>query len=137
MPELAALIALGATLSVVTGLVIYFLELRKYKSFEFITLENNLMKIDKRWNDLNKSFDTFAKDGQKTEINKQINTILTITFVAMLLSWVGFFFYLLIYLSIKKLGRNRLSDKVFDSILVQKNLPPTEVQTIVDQICQP
>ncbi len=136
MPELAALIAIGATMSVLTGIVIYICELRKYKSFEFVNLEKNLQQIDKRWNDLNKTFEVYAKDGKKIEVNKQINTILTITFVAMLLSWLGFFFYLLIYLSIKKLGRNRLSDKVFDSVLVQKNLPADQVQTIVDQICQ-
>ena len=134
MPELAFGILIGALLSLITGIIIYFSELRKYKSPEFLVLEKNLRLIGKRWNDLDKSIDDYTPKGKHAEANRQINTILMITGVAILLSWLGFFFYLLIYVSIKKLGRNRLSDKVFDSLLVQKELLQGDVQSIVTEI---
>jgi hypothetical protein len=134
MPELAVIGLIGAAFSLMTGVVIYVLELRKYKRPEFLVLEKNLLLIGKRWNDLNKSIDDYTPDGKQAEVSRQTNTILTITGVAFLLSWLGFFFYLLIYISIKKLGRNRLSDKVFKSLLVQKELALSEVQSIVTEL---
>lgn len=134
MPELAFIILIGSGLSLVAGVIIYLTELRKYKSSEFLLLEKNLRQINKRWDDLNKSIDDYTIGGKSAEADRQINTILIFTGVAILLSWLGFFFYLLIYISIKKLGRNRLSDKVFDSTLVQKELSAAEVQSVVAEI---
>ena len=124
MPELAFIAALGGLLSLCFGSFVLFRELNKFKKADYQQLQKNLKQLHKRWNDIKGEIEEDQPDREQDEIKKTWSTFLIMTFVAFILSWVGFFFFMIIYVSFKKLSRGRPFNKLVENEAMNKDLSP-------------
>ncbi len=122
MPELFFIFVLGSLVSLMTGGLLIFLQLSKYKSKNYLLLQKNLKKINLRWNDLEGDTETFSDVSEENEIQKARTTYILFCLVGVILSWLGFFILLIIWISIKKLIVNRLERQLFNSELISHEL---------------
>ena len=127
MPELFAIFLLGSILSLITGLIMLFLQLAKYRSDRFLMVQKNLQKIDLRWNDLEGGTEPVAARSTENEIARARTTYILCCLFAMMFSWAGFFVLLLIWVSIKKLIVNKLEKQLFTSELALLELDRAQV----------
>ncbi len=128
MPELAAAFTVGALLSLITSLLFGFVQLRRYSSATYLQLQKNLALINLQWHDLNGCLQEFKENQIKNETKKAKTTYFFIGAFAVLLSWLGFFFLILMWVSVKKLIKNRLEVYLFSSALAQGELTSSQVQ---------
>lgn len=127
MPELFVIFILGSVVSLLTGLIMLFLQLAKYSSSRFIMVQKNLQKVNLRWNDLEGSTEPAVADSTAKEIEKARTTYILFCLFGMMLSWAGFFILLIIWVSIKKLIVNKLEKQLFTSELALIELDRAQV----------
>lgn len=130
MPELAMMFLMGAVLSLITGALFTFQQMRFYKSFQFLTLQKNLQHIGLRWNDINSEPEDFSEGRQQKEIARARFSCLLFTFFAVFLSWFGFFLLLMLWVSLKVLVKSRLEKRIYQSELVLKEFDSIRVNEI-------
>lgn len=127
MPELFAIFLLGSVASLVTGLIMLFLQLAKYRSGRLLMVQKNLQKIDLRWNDIEGDTEAFAAGSAEKEIERARTTYILFCLFGMMLSWAGFFILLIIWVSLKKLIVNKVERQLFASELAQLELERADV----------
>jgi hypothetical protein len=135
VPELAAGFLVGAVFALATGLIFTLTQLSKYRSSQYLLIQKNLELIGLRWNDLEGCVgpikEEFTSEQQTFyEVNKARTTYYLFTTAAVLLSWLGFVFLLLMWVSIKKLVRNRNEENLFASPLAFQALDAGRVKEI-------
>ena len=138
MPELAAVFLLGSVFSLVTAALFTFWQMRHYSSLKFQTLQKNLAKIGLRWNDLNSGAEEVSEGHQKLleekERSRAFHTYLIFGTIGVVLSWFGLFLLLMMWVSLKKLVKSRLEERLFDGELVMKDLDAVEVNRLWSEI---
>ena len=131
MPELAAITLVGSILSLIVGILFGIIEISRYNKTHYKTLQQNLALINLRWNDLEGAAENLPIGRQQElhekEIRKAKRTYMIFTFAGVLLSWLGLFLLILMWISVKKLIKNRLERNVFNSNLVTEVLKPDQV----------
>ncbi len=129
MPELAAFYFVGFFASLTLGVVFGIFQRAKYHSKPYLLLQRNLKLVNLRWNDLNLSVEILTNDHQQIkEYQKARLTSFSIIFVGVLLSWVGLFFLIVIWISLKLIGNSRLEKNIYASTLTSQELTPIEVK---------
>lgn len=123
MPELAFIFLLGSVLALVAGVLFTLTQLSRYSSTPYRFLQQNLAKIQLYWNDLEGAVGPHGEQPSGREYRRARATYITFTVIAVLLSWLGFVFLLLMWLSIRKLVKPRLETELFRSELAQRDLP--------------
>lgn len=127
MPELAFIFVLGSVLALVAGVLFTLTQLSRYGSIPVRFLQQNLEKIQLRWNDLEGAVAPYENGVADREYRRARATYLTFTVIAVFMSWLGFIFLLLMWLSIRKLVKPRLETELFRSELAQRDLPAEAV----------
>lgn len=133
MPELAFMFSVGSLASLLTALAFAYTQLAKYKSKSYLQLQQNLAQLKLRYSDIESSvqkinsevladIENEVKLAQKKEISRAKTTYSLFGFAAVILSWLGFLFLVLMWFSVAKLVRNRLEEALFDSQLAQSAL---------------
>lgn len=133
MPELAFMFSVGSFLSLLTAIVFAYTQLSKYKSKAYLQLQQNLARLKLRYNDIESSVQKISsehlelieaevKSAQKKEISRAKTTYTLFGFAAVILSWLGFVFLLLMWFSVAKLVKSRLETALFESELVLNDL---------------
>jgi len=128
MPELAAGFCIGAAFSLITSFLFFYSHLQVYKSPHYRTLQNNLQLLNVRWSEIEGRLEKYEDGAESMEISRSKSSFLIFGVFAVLLSWVGLFFLLLMWFSIKKLVKNRLEDYLFGSEAAQKQLTLKEMR---------
>lgn len=140
MPELAAFYLAGLTVSLIVGVLFGLKQRSRYHSIQYEQLQKNLRRINLRWNDLNLSVEELksseldlektSEQLQKEEYQKaRISTILFVGFAAVL-SWLGLIFLILIWVSLRVLGKSRTERNLFSSPLATSELDQKAVEDI-------
>ena len=127
MPELAAVFLLGSVLSLVTAGLFTFWQMQHYQSYKFQTLQKNLGKIGLRWNDLNSGAEEISEGREEKEKSRALLTYIIFGIIGVVLSWFGLFLLLMMWVSLKKLVKSRLEERIFDGELVLKDLEAPDV----------
>ena len=144
MPELAALFLIGSTASLLTAVAFAYFQLSKYKSPSNLQLQKNLGLLRLRYNDIESSVESLNAEVEnveteiwqalKAEKQKAQSTYILFGFFAVFLSWLGFVFLVLMWVSLAKLVRNRLEEALMSSELSKKDLPREQVEIIWSEI---
>lgn len=129
MPELAAGFAIGAGLSFITSFFFFYTQLQTYQSTSYRILQNNLKLLNLRWNELDGRLEKYADNAESSEIYRAKNSFLIFGIFAVILSWAGLFFLLLMWFSIRQLVKNRLEDYLLESDLVKRPFTIDEMRT--------
>lgn len=127
MPELVALFSVGALLSLITGSLFAFLQMARYRSAAYQFVQGNLAKIGLRWNELEGGPGPYDDGLNRRELRRARTTYTVFTLIAVLLSWLGFVFLLLMWVSLRKLVKSRLESELFASELARGDLPAVTV----------
>lgn len=123
MPELAASYAIGALVTLMMVLFVLWREYRTVHSLAYRQLQQNLASIDKKWSDsLDKIVETQTQEGTSFLKSMGIFGVFCV-----FLSWLGLFFFILIYVSIRVLTRS-IRSQLLTSELAQKQLSPEQIQ---------
>lgn len=134
MPELAAGFAIGAALSLIASFLFAYFQLSKYRSLRYLNIQKNLAVIGFRWNDLEGRLEPDQPGANKREVSKARNTYIMFGAAATVLSWLGLFFLLLMWVSITKLVKNRLEIHIFDSVLAKAQQTENDIQAFMQQL---
>ena len=133
-PEMAAGYIIGWIPSLsITGLH-YWLHKKKIESVNYKQLQKNLSTVNKFWSETQGQLSELGEDSileDKYQFRKSLLIMGTFFFF---MSWVGFFFNLLILFSIHFWAISRKEKKVFESLLCQKDLPQEEVNSILKSL---
>jgi len=128
MPELAAIIFSGLLVCVISTLTVFYLENRRFESFETGFLQSNLKLINKRWNSLKQCLEDDSELNCRSQKSSLSSTILIFGFGMSLLSWIGLVFFWMTYLSIRLVSSTRKERSLLNSDLSTGSLNPPEIQ---------
>lgn len=137
MPELAAMYLVGAVVSMIVGLAFGLKQRAKYHKSSTLCLQKNLKKIGYRWNDLNLSVEAIVEDAEgadQAEYKKARFTSILFTIVAVAFSWIGLFFLIIMWVSLKFLMNSRAEKALLVSPLSSSELTISEIKNIFDQL---
>lgn len=134
MPELFAIFLMGSVASLVTGLLLLFMQLAKYRSGRLLMIQKNLQKIDLRWNDIEGGTEPLVAGSTEREIERARTTYILFCLFSMMLSWVGFFILLIIWISLKRLIVNKVEKQLFASELALLELERADVFQKVESL---
>lgn len=128
MPELAAGFCIGAGLSLVTAFLFFLSQIKYYKSTTLRTLQSNLRLLKLRWNELDGRLEPYHEDADSAELTRAKSNFLIFGVFAVLLSWAGWIFLLLMWFSIEKLVKNRLEDHLLASDIAKRHFTTDEMR---------
>jgi hypothetical protein len=133
MPELAVgyLVGFIATLLLV-GLHV-FLQIKKQQSAPMRIAQSNLKKLNLFWADSEADLKSYVAGSEKIDLSKSIRSILIAGVAFVFMSWLGFFLQLMVMLSLRFLAVKRLERNLFNSELVENDLPISTVTEIVNK----
>lgn len=134
MPELFAIFLMGSVASLVTGLLLLFMQLAKYRSGRLLMIQKNLQKIDLRWNDIEGGTEPLVAGSTEREIERARTTYILFCLFSMMLSWVGFFILLIIWISLKRLIVSKVEKQLFASELALLELERADVFQKVESL---
>lgn len=129
MPELAAFYSVGVLCSFIATLFFAITEMGFYRRSDYLILQSNLNQVGKRWSQLSGRVELLSESVTDEEEKQKVQTtFILFGFAAVVLSWLGFIFLVLIWVSIKKFLNNRLEEALFSSELASKELGLTQVE---------
>lgn len=100
-----------------------------YRRSDYLILQSNLNQVGKRWSQLSGRVELLSESVTDEEEKQKVQTtFILFGFAAVVLSWLGFIFLVLIWVSIKKFLNNRLEEALFSSELASKELGLTQVE---------
>lgn len=131
MPELAASYVLGATITALVFAFVLFREHRILQSPTYHQLQKNLQLIQLRWSDsMDKIVELHQYEGLGFMKSMGIFGVFCI-----FLSWLGLFFFLLIYFSIRVFSHSP-RQHLLQSPLAEKDLNADQVQSLLHERTQ-
>jgi hypothetical protein len=130
-PEMALSYVIGTIPSLTVTVLHFWLHKKKITSKPFLQLQRNLQGVQKYWCEsqgkiLDLTEDAIAKDDKN--FRKTLKVMGTIFFF---LSWFGFFFNLIILISIHSIAISRYEKKIFNSALCEDDLSFSEVENVL------
>lgn len=134
MPELAFIGTLGGLTSLIFGAIVFYMELSKFKDSRYLQLQKNLNTVQLRWNDLAGDLESILDGSFEKEKNKLITTLSMMTGFAFLLSWIGLFFFIIIYISFKKIARGKKYHKLILNKVDQISMNETQMKDILEKM---
>lgn len=138
MPELVAMYSVGLVVSMIVGIIFGLKQRSKYHDPAIKHLQKNLRKIGFRWNELNLAVEkmpaSFDEDPDLTEYKKARFTSILFTTAAVLFSWLGCFFLILMWFSLKLLNKSRVEKALLASPLSEKELAAQEVKEVFERV---
>ncbi|MGZ5278425.1 MAG: hypothetical protein ACXWC9_00685 [Pseudobdellovibrionaceae bacterium] len=142
MPEIAAVGLIGA---IVTFLVVNWNLYWVHRSFQrpsFQTLNHNLSKVGRYWS-LEQGRVIEVETGktqeeiQKKDHQKATWSAFIFGTMMIFLSWIGLLIFAIYFVSITKLAKSRLEQRIFASSLVQdSNLSQSQIQSTLKELDQ-
>lgn len=129
MPELAAFYSVGVLCSFIATLFFAITEMNFYRRQDYLVLQSNLNQVGQRWSQLSGRVELLSESITDEEERQKVQTtFLLFGFVAVILSWVGFIFLVLIWVSVKKFLNNRLEEALFSSELASQKLELAQIE---------
>ena len=133
-PEMAAVYIIGWIPTALVSATQYYVHQKKMRSPEMQQLQSNLKKIDLYWSESQANFIP-RLDGTAEKGNYR-RTLLILGVIFIALSWFGFLFNLLVFISTQYLAVSRREKLVFASALSHNNLSTEQVQILVNELAQ-
>ena len=133
MPEIAFAYSIGFVVSLVLAIIFGLRLRRKYHSESYLRLQENLKKVQKRWNESEGRIEDYVEGKQEREYHKARVTAMIVCTFAVALSWFGIFALIVVWLSMEVLATSQLERKVKASELIQKDLSAGEVTQILSE----
>lgn len=133
-PELAVSYVIGWIPSLTLTGVHFHLHRKKLNSPATINLQRNLRQAGLYWNETDsrvQEYKEYSAEKDRAASRRSITLMGTFSFF---FSWIGFFFHLLILLSIQVLAVSRLEKALYSSELAQREVSPTELQNILQDL---
>ncbi|WP_374079085.1 hypothetical protein [Bdellovibrio bacteriovorus] len=132
-PEMAAAYVVGWIPSAaITGLQIW-LNRKKVKSAPYRQLQKNLQKVGLIWRESRSDMEPFREGKEEQDLKSYEKNILLMGTFFLFLSWVGFFFNLLVLISVHSLAVSRKERKLFSSDLTTQDLAVEPIQEILKE----
>jgi hypothetical protein len=140
MPEIAAVGLVGA---IVTFLVVNWNLYWVHRSFQrpqVLTLNHNLSKIGRYWSIeqgrvIEVETGKTQEEIQKKDHQKATRSAFIFGTMMIFLSWFGLLVFAIYFVSITKLAKSRLEQRIFTSSLVQdSNLSQSQVQSSLKEL---
>ena len=129
MPELAAIYSVGVLCSFIATVFFAVTEMNFYRRKDYQVLQSNLNQVGQRWSQLSGRIELISESTTDEEEKQKVQTtFILFGFAAVILSWLGFIFLILIWVSIKKFLNKRLEEALFKSELATQPLNLTEVE---------
>ena len=133
-PELAVSYVIGWIPSLTLTGIHFHLHRKKLHSPATINLQKNLRQAGLYWNETDsrvQEYKEYSAEKDKTASRRSITLMGTFSFF---LSWIGFFFHLLILFSIQILAVSRLEKALYSSELAQREVSSAELQSILQDL---
>ena len=134
MPEIAFAYSIGFFVSVILALIFGVRQRKKYHAPDYLCLQANLYKINKRWNESEGRVEDFTEGKQEREYHKARVTVMIVCTFTVALSWFGIFALAVIWLSMEVLAKSNFERKIKNSELMKKDLSAIEVTQILSEI---
>lgn len=129
MPELAAFYSVGVLCSFVATVFFAVTEMNFYRREDYLLLQRNLNQVGERWSQLSGRVEKLSESTTDEEEKQKVQmTFILFGFAAVILSWLGFIFLVLIWVSMKKFLNKRLEEALFSSELASKELNLAQVE---------
>jgi len=140
MPEIAAVGLVGAVVTfIVVNWNLYWVH-RSFQRSPFLTLNHNLWKIGRYWS-LEQGRVVEIETGktqeeyQRKDHQKATRSAFIFGTMMIFLSWFGLLIFAIYFVSITKLAKSRLEQRIFTSSLVQdSNLSQSQVQSSLKEL---
>ena len=133
-PELAAAYVVGMIPSLALTALQASKNKRKIQSKPYLQLQKNLESIGKFWSDLESSIRELKANSKEKEQAKFQRTLWVSGLLFLFLSWAGFVFNLIIYISIYHLAITRFEQRIYASDLTKRDLSAAETTQILSEI---
>lgn len=132
-PELAAAYVIGWIPSAgVTGLQIW-LHRRKVQRPAYRKMQANLRKAGLLWRESRSDLEPFQEGKEDQDLKAYEKNLLLMGSFFLFLSWLGFFFNLLVLISVHSLAVSRKERFLFSSALTEQDLLVEQVQEILKE----
>lgn len=133
-PEIGITYIAGIIPSIGVSIFHYRSQLSKINSPPYKMIQNNLMKINKFWADYSGEIQDLTVSNPENDFNNFKKGLLLSSYIFVLLSWIGFFFHLIVFYSLRNLARPIIERHLLNSDLSKKNLSKEEVLTIAAEL---
>lgn len=117
----------------VTALQIW-LHRKKVKSAPYRLLQSNLQKAQLQWRESRACIEPFHEGKEESDLKAYEKNLLLMGGFFLFLSWMGFFFNLLVLVSVHSLAVSRLERSIFASRLTEKELSGEQVLEAVQEL---
>lgn len=132
-PEMAASYIIGWIPSaIVTGLQ-FQRHRKKVASPPYRLLQANLHKVDLIWRESRSDVEPFSEGKEDHDLKSYEKNLLLMGTFFLFLSWLGFFFNLLVLISVHSLAVSRKERKLFSSDLTVQDLTADQVRQILKE----
>lgn len=129
IPELAVVYVAGLPANAALSGLHAFLFRMKMRS-----VQANLSRVGFFWSDSKSKIRRIGDDTEAKDIAAYYKTVIRLGVICFVLSWVGFFFQLLVMFSIRFLARPGLERAVLTSDLAARELTSEEVKAALSDI---
>ncbi|XGC81880.1 hypothetical protein ACES2L_05210 [Bdellovibrio bacteriovorus] len=133
-PEMAVGYIIGWLPSAGVTVAHIWLHRKKVKSARYRLLQSNLQKVQLQWRESRSDLEPFVEGKEEQDLKAYEKNLLFMGMFFLFLSWVGFFFNLIVLFSVHSLAISRKEQKVFASSLTERNLSPAEVDVVVKEL---
>lgn len=132
-PELAAAYIVGWIPSLTLTGVHFHLNRKKVQSTASQTLQKNLRQVGLYWNETNAAVQEFREGLPDKDYAASKRSILMFGLFSFFTSWIGFFFHLIILLSVQTLAVSRLEKALFVA-LSTREMTVSETQAALQDL---
>lgn len=129
MVELAASFLIGFLVVALISSFLIFREMRFQTSLPIRQIQDNLAQVGKRFSHSRDALVPIAEAGSSSQLRSFVLLAVGCAF----LSWVGLVFFILIWVSLAKLG-HRERDRLLNSDLSQSRLETSHIQEILSAL---
>lgn len=128
LPELAVAYVVGAAAA--GGLLCAHTHVasKRSRSKEMSNLQNNLSLLGLYWSERSSQALKLEEGNPRDEHQRYMRDLLIFGFMGVALSWVGFFFHFVIFISMKYIAVPRIERDLFSSRLAREKLTFVDVE---------
>lgn len=132
-PELAAAYIIGWIPSLSLTGVHFHLNRKKFRSEPSQTLQKNLRQAGLYWNETNATVQEYREGLEDKDFAASKRSIFLMGIFSFFTSWIGFFFHLIILLSVQTLAVSRL-ERALMAALSTRDYTLPEVQAAIQDL---
>ncbi|NUN04685.1 MAG: hypothetical protein HUU57_02885 [Bdellovibrio sp.] len=132
-PEMAASYIFGWIPSAIVTALHFKKHRQKVASAPYRQLQTNLQKVDLMWRESHSDLMPYSTGKETVDLRAYEKNLLLMGTFFLFLSWLGFFFNLLVLISVHSLAVSRKERKLFSSDLAGKDLTAQQVRAILKE----